>query len=76
LGPFLIKFEEIASEEMKELAIWLLTNLRESRMPFQNVANREVGQSGKDFFCWIMNLDPRDRQRAIDILANEWWSLE
>lgn len=75
-GPFPVKYEEIANEDVMELVIWMLENLKDSRTPFQSITEKEIGQKDKDFVSWIMRLDPRDRPTAAAILSHEWWQQE
>lgn len=75
-GPFPVKYQEIANEDVMELVIWMLENLRESRTPFQSITHNEICQKDKDFISWIMKLDPRDRPTAAAILSHEWWQQE
>lgn len=75
-GPFPVKYEEIANEDVMELVIWLLENLKDSRTPFQSITEKEIGQKDKEFISWIMQLDPRDRPTAAAILSHEWWHQE
>lgn len=74
--PFPVKYEEIANEDVMELVVWMLENLKESRTPFQCVTDSEISQKDKDFISWIMRLDPRDRPTATAILSHEWWREE
>lgn len=75
-GPFPVKYEEIANEDVMELVVWMLENLKESRTPFQSITDSEISQKDKDFISWIMRLDPRDRPTATAILSHEWWREE
>ncbi|POS69472.1 serine/threonine protein kinase [Diaporthe helianthi] len=72
-GPFPVKYQEIANEDVMELIVWMLENLKESRTPFQSITDREISQEDKDFISWIMKLDPRDRPTAAAILSHDWW---
>ncbi|KAG8161589.1 hypothetical protein KVR01_008576 [Diaporthe batatas] len=75
-GPFTVKYEGIANEDVMELIIWMLENLKEIRTPFQSITDSEICQKDKDFISSIMKLDPRDRPTAAAILSHEWWQQE
>lgn len=75
-GPFPVRYQEIAIEDVMELVVWILDNLKESRTPFHRITDSEIGKTDKDFISWIMQLDPRDRPTAAAILSHEWWHNE
>ena len=45
------------------------------RKPFSLVEDKEVTQEDKDFICRTMQLDPRDRPTADELLADRWFDL-
>jgi casein kinase II subunit alpha len=76
-GPFPLSYEEVLDEEQNHLlaAVHVHVDEQNSRKPFYLVQDKEVTQEDKDFICKTMQLDPRDRPTADELLADRWFSL-
>ncbi|SPQ20616.1 ef44c64c-528a-4ac3-9f3e-edd1bba0cd75 [Thermothielavioides terrestris] len=72
-GPFPAEYMEIADNDTMKVVLWLMDAVFDKRKPFQYITEREICKKDKEFICWFMKLDPRDRPSADEILAHEWW---
>lgn len=76
-GPFPLSYEQVLDEEQNHLLAAVHVHIEEqnSRKPFPLLQDEEVTQHDKDFICKIMQLDPRDRPTASELLADRWFGL-
>jgi len=76
-GPFPVSYEQIADEERLGVLTWIMnTTPRETLKPFRSTTEREIRREDKDFVCEIMQLDPRDRPTARELLEDDWFRAE
>ena len=74
-GPFPAKFKEIANQNTVDAIEYILDQIPASVIThFSRVSRKEVSQQDNEFICKIMQLDPRDRPSAKDLLADVWFS--
>jgi hypothetical protein len=75
--PFPLTYEEVLDEELNRVlaAVHVHIDERDLRKPFLLVEDEEVTQEDKDFICRTMQLDPRDRPSADELLADRWFGL-
>ncbi|KAF8865644.1 serine/threonine protein kinase [Acephala macrosclerotiorum] len=73
-GPFLAKYEEIASPETIAAILYLMQEIPQSQAtPFHRTTEREVCKEDKVFIGKIMIMDWRDRPTAKVLLEDEWF---
>ncbi len=73
-GPFPVSYEQIADEEKLGVLTWIMnTTPRETLRPFRFTTEKEICKEDRDFVCKIMQLDPRDRPTAQELLQDEWF---
>ncbi|RMZ83053.1 hypothetical protein DV738_g1432, partial [Chaetothyriales sp. CBS 135597] len=74
-GPFPISYKEFISEEMAQAIEGIMSLVPPEKMkPFERVGEREIHWPDKVFLLRIMQLDPRDRPSAQDLLQDEWFT--
>jgi serine/threonine protein kinase len=75
-GPFPESFEEIVEQQRLEVLVWVMQNCpRESIKPFTLTSAREIYDEDKNFILKIMELGPRDRPSADELLKDPWVSM-
>ena len=76
-GPFPPTYKEVLDEEQNQILAAVHVHVEEQnlRKPFSLVEDKEVTQEDKDFICRTMQLDPRDRPTADELLADGWFGL-
>ena len=76
-GPFPPTYKEVLDEEQNQILAAVHVHVEEQnlRKPFSLVEDKEVTQEDKDFICRTMQLDPRDRPTADELLADRWFEL-
>lgn len=75
-GPFPAQYHEIADSDTIEVVLWLMENFPKDQMKyFHHITEKEVSREDKNFVCWIMKLDPRQRPTARQILAHDWFKV-
>lgn len=76
-GPFPLSYKEILDEEQEKIlaAIHMLIEEQGIRKPFSHVEDREIKPGDKAFICDIMQLDPRGRPTAGDLLDHDWFNI-
>jgi casein kinase II subunit alpha len=76
-GPFPLTYEEVLDEELNRVlaAVHVHIDEQDLRKPFILLKDEEVTQEDKDFICKTMQLDPRDRPTADELLADRWFGL-
>ncbi|RMZ85263.1 hypothetical protein DV738_g379, partial [Chaetothyriales sp. CBS 135597] len=76
-GPFPLSYEDVIDTEQNQILAGVLYYIEEHnlRKPFSLVQDEEVTSEDKEFICKIMQMDPRDRPTAKQLLADEWFNL-
>jgi casein kinase II subunit alpha len=67
----------VLDEEQNQVlaAVHIHIDEQDLRKPFSLVEDEEVTQEDKDFICRTMQLDPRDRPTADELLADRRFGL-
>lgn len=74
-GPFPISYKEIANEDQQEAIIGIMSAVKpEDMKPFRYISERQICDADKAFLLKIMQLDPRDRPTAEELLRDEWFT--
>lgn len=73
-GPFPESYEQIASQEILAVLVWVMQNSPpETLKPFHLTTSREICEEDKAFVLKAMRLDPRDRPTAKMLLEDTWF---
>jgi casein kinase II subunit alpha len=77
VGPFPPTYEEVLDKEQNQILAAVNVHIDEQdlRKPFLLVEEKEVTQEDKSFIWRTMQLDPRDRPTADELLADRWFDL-
>ncbi|PYI09289.1 kinase-like protein [Aspergillus sclerotiicarbonarius CBS 121057] len=74
-GPFPISYKEIADQEAQENIVRIMSVIPPEKLkPFRYLREREISDADKRFVLKIMQLDPRDRPTATELLQDEWFT--
>lgn len=70
-GPFPRSYETLCDAERLEV-ITLIANTTPKLTPFRMTGPPEISEEDRDFICKLMQLDPRDRPAARELLQDPW----
>ncbi|KAH8673372.1 kinase-like domain-containing protein [Xylariales sp. PMI_506] len=73
-GPFPSGFRKITNDKALEV-INRLDKTHDKLTPFNLLQDKVMTGEDKDFICWIMKIDSRDRPTAEEVLAHKWWDV-
>lgn len=76
-GPVPLSYNEIADEERLGILTRLIDFVNETQvqLPFLMAEDEELAKEDRDFIMKMMELDPRDRPTATELLQDEWFAL-
>lgn len=76
-GPFPLTYKELLDDEQERIlaAIHIYIEERGLRKPFAEVQDEEITPEDKEFLCHVMQLDPRDRPSAGELLEHGWFDV-
>ncbi len=72
-GPYPIDFGIRMGEDVMRLLLAIMLPVEEMR-PFKNCNPDEIAPAEVEFVCKIMQLDPKKRPSAKDLLQDRWFS--
>ena len=75
-GPFNDSSEEIADAERLTICTGAIVYIQESLkwLPFSMSEDHELARPDRDFVAKMMELDPRDRPTARELLQDAWFN--
>ena len=71
-GPFPEKFFQLLDDEGAAILRYVLDQCGEETQLFSMVDSEKIDPDDKDFICYLMKPDPRDRPSAIQALMHPW----
>jgi len=76
-GPFPLSYKTFLDEEQEKIlaAIHIYIEEHGIRKPFSQVEDKEIRSGDKKFLCGIMQMDPRDRPTAKELLNHDWFDM-
>ncbi|SMQ48368.1 unnamed protein product [Zymoseptoria tritici ST99CH_3D7] len=76
-GPFPLSYEMWLDKEQQQVlaAVHIHIEEQDMRKPFLQAEDEEMALEDRDFLCGIMQLDPRDRPTAEELLKSNWFDL-
>lgn len=76
-GPIPAKMKELADDQrlaiIKEVEDYIEVEEAKLAKPFSQVADPELKEGDKEFILKVMQLDPRDRPTAKELLGDKWF---
>ncbi len=73
-GPYPPSYQEIADEDTQKILAFVMDTVQDTRKPFHLTRESEISKEEKAFILKIMQLDPRDRPTAKQLLHDEWFA--
>lgn len=70
-GPYPSSYQEITNEDTQKILIYIMETVQDTRKPFHLIREAEISKEDKAFVLKIMQLDPRDRPTAKQLLDDE-----
>lgn len=70
-GPFPVSYTSLADDDRLRTLMAVMRSV-EKPTPFKLAGSAEIAKADRDFICKLMQLDPRDRPSAKDLLQDEW----
>ncbi|KAF2721267.1 hypothetical protein K431DRAFT_328805 [Polychaeton citri CBS 116435] len=76
-GPFLLSLEDVVSPDQDHLLAAILTHIEaeNSRKSFYLLQGQEITEDDKHFICMVIEIDPRDRPSAKQLLQDKWFNI-
>ncbi|KAK5711485.1 hypothetical protein LTR17_018360 [Elasticomyces elasticus] len=76
-GPFPLSYKTFLDEEQEKIlaAIHIYIEEQGIRIPFAQVEDKEITSEDKELLCDMMQMDPRDRPTAKDLLKHDWFDM-
>lgn len=76
-GPWPLTYLDFIDAEQQEVLNTMLVHIEEEKLsrPFHLALDKEATQDDIKFICQIMELDPRDRPTAKQLLGHKWFDL-
>ena len=71
-GPFPKKFFQLLDDEGAEVLRYVSSEGGENRNLFSKAGPEKLRPEDKDFICYLMRPDPRDRPSSNEALAHPW----
>ncbi len=71
-GPFPEKFFQLLDDEGAAILRYVLDQCGEETQLFPMADSEKIDPDDKDFICYLMKPDPRDRPSAIEALMHPW----
>lgn len=72
LGPFPEKFLELLDEEATAIMKFVVEQCGEEKGILSKAGPEKIDPEDRDFICYLMKPDPRDRPLAAEALAHTW----
>ena len=73
-GPFPDKFFQLLDSEGKAVLQYVAEQCGEERQVFAKAGPDKIDPEDKNFICYLMRPDPRDRPSAKEALMHPWFS--
>lgn len=70
-GPFPLSYKTLVDEDTLE-TLAMIMNSVEKRLPFKMASSNDISKEDRTFIVKIMQLDPRDRPSAKELLQDPW----
>ena len=71
-GPFPEKFFQLLDDEGAAILRYVLDKCGEETQLFSMADSEKIDSDDKDFICYLMKPDPRDRPSATQALMHSW----
>lgn len=72
-GPFPLSYTSLADDDRLD-TLTIITKSVEKRTPFKMASSREIAEDDRDFITKLMQLNPRDRPSAKELLQDTWFT--
>ncbi|MCJ1411407.1 hypothetical protein MMC19_005496 [Ptychographa xylographoides] len=70
-GPFPLSYTSLADDERLD-TLTSITKSVEKRTPFEMASSQEIAKEDREFISKLMQLDPRDKPSAKELLQDAW----
>lgn len=70
-GPFPLSYRTLVDEDTLE-TLTMIMNSVEKRLPFKMASSKDISREDRAFILRLMQLDPRDRPSAKELLQDPW----
>ena len=71
-GPFPEKIFELLDDEAAAMLRYVIDQCREEKQLFSTLGPENIDPVDKEFICYLMKPDPRDRPSAKEALMHPW----
>ncbi len=72
-GPFPLSYTSLADDDRLD-TLTIITESVKKRTPFEMASSLEIAKDDRDFIRKLMQLDPRDRPSAKELLQDAWFT--
>ncbi|KAK0115528.1 hypothetical protein ONS96_013982 [Cadophora gregata f. sp. sojae] len=73
-GPYPSSYQKMTDEDTQKILAFVMEAVKDVGKPFHLIRESEISKEDKAFVLKIMQLDPRDRPSAKQLLDDEWFA--